>query len=585
VFDVNEALKPEASKVHSGGNLAEHRKIRSGNVEIAFKKSEKILEDIFHSQKMQHCHMEPRAGIANVDASGKITIWSSLPVTFPSLEDLSRVLNLPITKIRIIQPECGGNFGGRNEISIEPIIAILALKTKRPVKIVWTREEEFIGSTTRHSYKMKYKTGFKKDGTIIARSVEIISDAGAYSSFGQSALSKSCILACGPYNIPNIKVDGYLIFTNHPVGGAMRGFGVPQHSVALTETILKAAEVAKWSEKQKTKKVGKTNDLKKGIGVACMIYPVGLTEKQNASSAIVKVNPDGTVNVHIGSLDVGQGSGTALSQIAAAYLGVNFDSVNIITGDTDSDPYDFGCCASRVTYTNGNAIFEAATKAKQMLLEVAAEKLAVNVNSLETKDGIIQVKGAYQKSVSISEAASISQKKGKPIITTGFFNPPNELLDPETGQGSPFPTYVYGTQIAEVEVDVKTGFVKVLKIIVAQDVGKALNHALLRGQLIGGVGFGIGQALLEQMIFKEGKNLNPNFLDYLIPTAEDMPEVDLIIVEEFEPTGPFGAKGISEAANTPTTPAILSAIYDAVGVNFNDLPVTPEKILKGLKNG
>jgi CO/xanthine dehydrogenase Mo-binding subunit len=624
VFDAREALRPEAPKIHEGGNLAGRRKIRAGDVENGFNASDEIVEDDFCTQKMEHCHMEPRAGTAMVSPDKKVTIWSSLPLPFVAQTELARVLRLPMTKVRIVQPECGGNFGGRNEISIEPHIALLAMKARQPVRMVWSREEEFIGSTTRHSYYLKYKTGVKKDGHLIAREVEIISDAGAYTSFGPSALTKGCILACGPYRIPNIKVDGYLAFTNNPVGGAMRGFGAPQvyaaeethmdhiasrlgigplelrlrnifkngdqtatgqvlHSVGLSETISKASEAASWNKHRTTGDRGEA-PIKVGRGMACMFYPIGNTERANPSVAFVKINPDGTVIVHVGILDVGQGARTVLAQIAAEALGIAVENIRIISGDTDSDPYDFGCVASRGVYVTGNAVRLAATAAKELLLQAAAEKLSVNMDGLETRNGMIYAKGCPEKCVPISEAALTCQEKGKPIVSVASFNPSNAFLDQETGQGTPYPTYAYATQIAEVEVDTRTGFVKVLRVVAAHDVGKAINEDLVRGQISGGIGFGLGQALMENMAFDNGRNLNPNFVDYVVPTAADMPKVEILIVEEPDPTGPFGAKGLAEPANVPTAPAILNAIFDAVGVMINDLPATPERVLKALKH-
>jgi len=489
--------------------------------------------------------------------------------------------------------------------------------------MVWSREEEFIGSTTRHSYYLKYRTGVKKDGHLIAREVEIISDAGAYTSFGPSALTKGCILACGPYRIPNIKVDGYLAFTNNPVGGAMRGFGAPQvyaaeethmdhiasrlgidplelrlrnifkngdqtatgqvlHSVGLSETISKASEAA---SKNRHRTMGDRGEapIKVGRGMAFLFYPIGTTEKANPSVALVKMNPDGTVIVHVGILDVGQGARTVLAQIAAEALGIAVENVRIISGDTDSDPYDFGCVASRGVYATGNAVRLAATAAKELLLQAAAEKLSVNMDGLETRNGMIYAKECPEKCVPISEAALACQEKGKPIASVASFNPSNAFLDQETGQGTPYATYAYATQIAEVEVDTRTGFVKVLRVVAAHDVGKAINEDLVRGQISGGIGFGLGQALMENMAFDNGRSLNPNFVDYVLPTAVDMPKVEILIVEEPDPTGPFGAKGLAEPANVPTAPAILNAIYDAVGVRINDLPATPDKVLRAMK--
>jgi CO/xanthine dehydrogenase Mo-binding subunit len=623
VFDPREALKPDAPKVHEGGNLCFHRKIRFGNVEEGFRLSDKIVEDSFSTQKMEHCHLEPHTGVAVFNDQEGLTIWTACAMLFNVHGELARILKIPSSKIRLIHTTCGGGFGGKNEVSLEPYIALLAMKTRRPVKMVWTREEEFKGSTTRHSYFLEYKTGVKKDGTLVSREVRMISDNGAYTQLGESQITKASIFAPGPYKIPHVRVDGYLVYTNNTVGGAMRGFGVPQvtaavethmdhiaeilgvdplelrlknalesgdriatgqmlHNVQLKETLLKAGEVAGWDKLYK-RETGAPH-IKSGRGIACMFYPIGFTEKPNPSAAVVKVNPDGSAVVLVGSADMGQGSNTVLSQIAAEELGIPFDSIAIVAGDTKITPHCSGTVASRVTYATGNAIRRAAAKAKRMLFEIAAEELSVSTEALKLEDGWVYVKNMPEKCISIGTLASTSyQLRGKPIIATAHFNPPNTPLDPETGQGNPFPTYIYATQIAEVEVNMKTGLARVLKIIAAHDVGKAINPQLVRGQITGGILMGLGQALMEEIILKEGCTLNPNFRDYLIPTAMDAPEVDAIIVESDEPTGPFGAKGVGEASNIATAPAIINAIHDAVGIRIVELPATPEKILLALE--
>jgi CO/xanthine dehydrogenase Mo-binding subunit len=365
--------------------------------------------------------------------------------------------------------------------------------------------------------------------------------------------------------------------------GDQTATGQVLHSVGLTETILRAGEAAKWSQELSgtDRKVG---PLRRGRGIASMFYPIGLTERPNPSGASVKVNPDGTMTVQVGILDVGQGAKTVLAQIASEEVGIPLESIRIIAGDTDSDPYDFGSVASRGTYAAGNAVKIATAAAKQCILQAAAEKLSVTTDALEAANGMVYVRGSPKKCIPIREAALICEQRGKPIAAVGSFNPPNTLLDTETGQGSPYPTYAYATQVAEVEVDTRTGFVKVSRIVAAHDVGQAVNEALVRGQITGGIGFGVGQAIMENMVLDQGRTLNPNFADYIIPTAMDMPRVETLIVEEPEPTGPFGAKGVGEPANVPTAPAILNAIYDAVGVRINDLPATPERVLKALKD-
>lgn len=320
---------------------------------------------------------------------------------------------------------------------------------------------------------------------------------------------------------------------------------------------------------------------KVGRGVACMWYGIWGWP----SVAIVKVDIGGTVTLITGEVDVGQGSNTIFCQIIAEELGIPLEMVKIVSGDSDVTPNMGGSGASRVTYMGGNAVRRAAAEAKRRIFKVAAEQLHAAPDALEAKDGKIYVKGT-SKFIRFAEVtdqfSSVTTKEG-PIVTVASFEPYTTPMDTETGQGNPFDIYVYATQIADVEVDTETGMIKVLRIVAAHDVGKAINPASVEGQILGGISFGLGQAIMENMVIKEGRNLNPSFMDYLIPTSIDMPEVKTIIVEEHEPAGPFGAKGVGEPPNLPTPPAIINAIYNAVGVRITDLPATPEKILKALK--
>lgn len=315
-----------------------------------------------------------------------------------------------------------------------------------------------------------------------------------------------------------------------------------------------------------------------------MFYPIGFTSYANPGAAFVKVNQDGTAVVYTGAADVGQGSTTVLAQIAAEELGIPYENVTMVTSDTKLTPFDLGTVASRVTYIVGNAVKRAAAEAKRILLEVAAEELKVDVEGLEASGGEIYVKGFPEKRIAISEVARKAEVgKGRPPIGCGSFNPVTTFLDPETGHGKPYGAYVFATQIAEVEVDTETGEVEVLRIVAVHDCGKAINPMLVEGQVEGGVAMGLGYALMEEMVLKDGEVKNPQFTDYILPTALDVPEIRVSIVERPEPTGPFGAKGIGEPSLLPTAPAIVNAIYDAVGVRIRDLPVTPEKVLRALK--
>jgi CO/xanthine dehydrogenase Mo-binding subunit len=323
---------------------------------------------------------------------------------------------------------------------------------------------------------------------------------------------------------------------------------------------------------------------KRGKGMACMLYPIGFTSYPNPGTAFVKVHQDGTVVVSTGATDVGQGSTTILAQIVAEELGIPYETITMVTSDTERTPFDLGSVASRVTYIVGNAVKQAAAEAKRILLETAEEILEASIEDLEVGDGLIYVRGFPDRNLPMSEAAlKATMGRGQPPMGAGSYNPETTFLDPETGQGKPYEEYVYATQIAEVEVDTETGQVTVLRLAAAHDCGKAINPMLLEGQLEGGVAMGLGYGLLEEMVLEDGQVKNPQFTDYILPTALDVPGIDLAIVEDPAPKGPFGAKGVSEAALLPTAPAIINAIYDAVEVRIRDLPATPVKILTALK--
>jgi CO/xanthine dehydrogenase Mo-binding subunit len=323
----------------------------------------------------------------------------------------------------------------------------------------------------------------------------------------------------------------------------------------------------------------------RGRGIACMWYPIGFTVAANPSAAVVKVNEDGTATVLTGTVETGQGALTVLGQIAAEELGVASADVHVVSGDTDATPMDTGAIASRTTYVTGNAIQMAAAEAKKILFEVAAPMLGVRPEQLEARDRNIQVIGFPQKRLPIGDVANHGQVvMGRPALGSASYNPPTVAMDPETGQGKPFSTYVYAAQIAEVDVDDETGEVEVLRIAAAHDCGTPINPTLVEGQVEGGISMGIGLALQEEILFDdEGRQINPNLTNYIMPTSLDMPEIDVDIVPNYDPTGPFGAKGVGEPTSVPTAAAIANAIYDAVGVRIHSLPATSEKVLMALR--
>ncbi len=322
---------------------------------------------------------------------------------------------------------------------------------------------------------------------------------------------------------------------------------------------------------------------KRGRGIACMWYPIGFTVAANPSAAAVKVNTDGTATLLTGTVETGQGALTVLGQIAAETLGIATDDVHVVSADTDATPMDTGAIASRTTYVTGNAIIKAAEQAREILFEAAAPMLSVKPEQLEAHDRKIQVIGFPQQYKTIGEVAHHSEIViGRPAIGSGSYNPPTVEMDPETGQGKPFSTYVYATQIADVEVDDETGEVEVLRIVATHDCGTPINPMLVEGQIQGGISMGIGFALQEEILFKDGKQVNPNLTNYIMPTSLDMPELEVDMVDNYDPTGPFGAKGAGEPTAVPTAAAIMNAIYDAVGVRITSLPATSEKVLSAI---
>jgi carbon-monoxide dehydrogenase large subunit len=638
LFDPVESMGPEAVLIHKdlslyalapgifpigGTNICNHFKLRKGDTEKGFGESEMVLEDTYTTQMVQHAHLEPHASIAQVDHSGKIIVWSNTQTPHFNRKALAIALRLPLHKVRLIVAPVGGGFGGKSYLKAEPICVALALKAGgRPVKLVYTREEEFGSAPVRHPTRTRCKTGMKKDGTWLAQEMEVIFDTGAYADIGPRVCRNAGFSAAGPYKIPNVRIDSYCVYTNKPVGGAFRGFGIPQvtwaveshldmmaeklgidpvelrlrnaaeegslsatgqvlHSVGLKETVRQAAERIGWGRDQKPFR---------GKGIACMHKS---TVTPSSSAAYVRLNEDGSAILMCSAVEMGQGVSTALAQIVSEELSIPVEKISVISPDTDVTPYDMATVSSRSIFFVGNAVHRAAADAREQLLEIAADILEADVRDLEIRSGKVFVRGIPEKALAIAEiplgeAFYVGTRgcgKGRPVLGRGVFDVRDATpLDPETGQGkNPSAFWMYATQAAEVEVDPCSGRLKVLRIASAHDVGKPINPRLIEGQIQGALAMGIGTTLFEQMELEEGKVMNPSFTDYRIPSALDVPEMIPIIVEEPHREGPYGAKGLGEPALAPTAAAIANAIYAASGVRIKDLPITAEKILEGLK--
>jgi CO/xanthine dehydrogenase Mo-binding subunit len=620
IFDPIEALSPGAPLVHDAfpGNIGARRRIRKGDPHKIFEKAELVFEDTFKTQMVDHCPIEPHVAVVDFGVSGRLTIWASTQAPFNNRVLLSKILQTPMNKIRIITTHVGGAFGGKQELMVEPSCALLARKTGRPVKIVAERKEEFIASTVRHPLVMTYKTAVNPQGKILARQIRLVQDFGAYNDLGEGVLRYATLMAAGPYRIDDVWIDAIGVYTNQQVGGVMRGVGVPQvcfagesqldqiaHEIGIDpyhlrmmnavadgntsangqifvgigyqETLRRAREESGYRTQS-----GKKNH---GFGIASMIYTCGGAGRHDYSSAVVKSNEDGTFVVLTGAPDVGQGARTTLAQIAAEELGARFEDFWVDLPDTDLSPVDlYGANATRITYVAGNAVKAAAAEAKIQILAGAAQKWKKEAGSLEIAGGKVFEKGNPELLGDLRDlVAEMHRPMGLTVIGKGSYHTTGVPLDPDTGQSHVVDLFLFGTHVAEVEVDTVTGCVRVLNIWAAHDVGKAVNPMNVEGQIEGGVQMGLGFALTEEIVRENGKTLNPSFLDYKLFTAVDMPKIKSITVEVPEPLGPFGARGIGEATTIPTAAAVANAVFNAVGVRIKELPMTPERILRGIK--
>jgi 4-hydroxybenzoyl-CoA reductase subunit alpha len=537
--------------------------------------------------------------------------------------NLSSTLQIPESKVRVIKPKVGGGFGQKIDMFAKDFCAAwFAMRLGRPVKFVYDREEVFISTRQRHPMVISVKTGMKKDGTILAQKFLAHADGGAYNSTAPTMIALSCFFLMIPYKVPNLIYEGYHVYTNKPVGGAMRGHGIPQARFAVerqldmiaerlnldpaqvriknsihagephaagfiintcgfSDSVQKAAEAIGWQQKRGKLPLGK------GVGLAGASFPSGVSNMSHISSgAVVQVGRDGAVNVLSGAADIGQGAETVISQIVAEELGVPLADIRITAADTGITPLDPGTFGSGVTVRAGNAARLAALAAKQKLFNFLAEKLEANVADLVAKDRRIFVKGSPEKGLTFLEALKAYQYADLPMPIVGrgsWMAPATEPTTLFKEDGNFAPNYSFMTQAAEVEVDLLTGRVKLVRMVTAHDCGRPINPMLVEGQLEGSVVGGMGQALYENVIVDKGQVMNPSFLDYGFPTFLEMPEIEAIEVETDDPIGPYGAKEAGEGTQLSPAPAIVNAIYDAIGVDFLELPITAEKILDALK--
>lgn len=629
VFDPEEALRPGAPRANTDleDNILEEIKYHWGDVEKGFSQCDHIRQDKFATQSLHPCYMEPPVAIADFDVNGKLTFWTSTQDPQAIRIGLSERLEIGLGNVRVIAPYLGGGHCGKGHLHPFMVVtAALSRKSSRPVKMVLPRDEILIENRGMPPTITELKTGVKKDGTLIAMQCRTIVAAGPYRHAGEPAnkviFGTNYFFATAlnlPYRLPNIRYEGYSLYTNNSVYWAQRGSGnTPARFVyesqldmiaadlgldpveirkrnalqsgdtiankstistsGLTECLQKVVERTNWKERK-----GKLSK-NRGLGIACYAHPTGPMPTRMTGAAFVHVHPDGTVTLITGAPELGQGITTVMSQIVAEVLGLPLEDVRMSELDTEVCPFSCGTVGSIGTYTIGNAVKAAADDTRRQILQLAASTLGTKVKDLEMGQRAVYVKDNPEKRIPFSTLAGDALvRDGKPILGKGQFTAECDPPNLETGEGNYTPNHSFGAVVAEVEVDRETGQVKVVRGTLAHDCGFALNPTLVEGQIEGQFQAGIGQAIYEERLVEKGRLLNPTFTDYRMPRSLDMPQVESIIVETVDPRGPFGAKECGEGPQGGVAPAIANAVYDAIGVRIRDLPITPAKVIRALK--
>ena len=627
IFTIEEALDRDDVKIHDTSkraNVFKEVHLSFGDVEGGFAKADHVREDWFFFEGNTHAPIESHSAVASYDADGKLTLWTSTQVPHYLHREMEKVLGLPRTRIRVIATPNGGAFGGKSDpFGHEFAAALLSMRTKRPVKITLDREEVFYAHRGRHPVKMRIKTGVKKDGEITAVEFQSYLDGGAYASYGIATTYYNGALLTVTYRVPAYKFDGVRVYTNKPPCGPKRGHGTTQPryafecqldkialdlgldpieyrlrilqpansrtvnelrvtSMGLGECLRALRDRTSWERKRSERTRGK------GIGVAGSAYisgaglPIYWNDMPH-SGAEIRIDRGGGVTVMCGTSEIGQGSDNLLAAIAAEALGVYPEDVHVVSGDTSLTPVDLGSYSSRVTMMAGNATKNAGLKLREQLVTVAAEKLGIPADRVNLAYRNVYDLKDPGRSISFVEAANLAEAKYGTLVGAGSYRPPAGIGGNYKGAGvGPTPAYSYQAAVAEVTVDLETGQLTVDKITTAHDCGRALNPVNVEGQVEGSAYMGYGEIVVEEQIFRGGLHKKPSLLDYKLPTSLDTPKLETILIESVDSEGPYGAKEAGEGPLNPVIPAIANAVYDAIGVRFDETPITAEKILDAL---
>jgi CO/xanthine dehydrogenase Mo-binding subunit len=629
LLDVAAALAPGAPLVHEDwesyaalpilhrdGNVCNRARIVVGDVERGFEEADRVFTHRFTTASVHQGYTEPRAAVAQWDSSGVVTVWCNTQLPFEIQTTLAEILGVPTSRVRVIVPGIGGGFGGKLRVGVEHFAVLLARASGRAVKVMTTSEEELTAAYARQPAIVELKTGVTRDGRITAREGRLWFDTGAFAGSGPGVASVATLMLAGPYRIPNLLLEGRAVYTNKTNFGSFRAPSGPQANfavesqmdimadalgidpldfrlknivregeegptgqvltaVGLEECLLKAAAAIGWRERRPAPGRGK------GLAIGWW------TTTGGSSGVYIKINPDGTVALNTGAAEIGTAALTGAAQVLAEDLGIELADVNVVSADTLSTPFDFGAQGSRTAFAVGNACRAAVADLKRQLFTLGATYLGVEESALELRGGAVHAP-SEDKRATLAELARLSQASGGGLIAHGTFVAPPTAYDAKRVEGHVYPAFhspSFHAHAAEVSVDADTGEVTVHRYVVAQDVGFAMNPKYIEGQIEGGVAQGLGQALSEEIVYENGRVLNPNLTDYKMPTTLDLPRIESILVQHPSLVGPYGAKGVGEPPNIEPPAAIANAVASATGLRITSLPITAEKIALAARPG
>ena len=618
VYDPFDALREGAPSVHEGSNLLAEWSVDRGDIEAAFAQASVTVEDTYTTQFVDHAYLEPEAGMAYLDDEGVITIRVSTQVV-EHFRGVAKVLGVPHSKVRIIAPYVGGGFGGKEDMTVEPYLGLVVHLLRRPVRMVWTRQESLVARPKRHPMVMHYRTAADADGKITAQDITITADAGAYAYLSSLVLLYASVMACGPYRTPNVRVRSRAVYTNNPPCSAFRGFGGMQVVFAYESQIDRLAEELGLGRASIRKRnalakgdslpvgqqlltevlLGETidavleacgplpepshADALVGRGIASNMQSYGrLVWLNDTASAWIGFEQDGSVVVRIGIQDIGAGQASALTQIAAEVLGVPTRDITVHFGDSARTPRAGTTTATRMLYMSGNAVHDGAVALRDKILAMAAALTGEAVEALTVADGSVKSANVEVPLVDVlARAAALGETT---FVHHTFFGPGGTATTKDLDAPRFFPDFTFGTHLADVEVDRRTGKVTLLDYVASHDVGRAINPTTVEGQIIGGAAQGIGQALSEEVTLDSGIATSGALSQYLVPTAADLPEMQAVVIESGEGLGPYGARGIGEPPIGPSAAAIANAVHDATGARPTRLPMRPERIWRLIRD-